>query len=288
MSVINTTKKVLIKRGMTPQEATLMVNDAIHANGPEIMDVADKLTDALKLAELRVTGATRNRIASELAYSNLANGKVFQQLVDDAILTGKLRPGMENFDGINEPLMRSIIAASASSAGKGLGHEADSLLMQPLSYVNKQAAEQVKEGRKKEGTQAIVNAEIMRAGLTALTRFRGGSLRWFMLGLQKASGLMLAETLIEESVRTLTSKAITGQKRTGGFYDMKFGNVDTESDNAELMTKSVSRYQSSRRRLARETANILLSYTIGYQILLPWLLQHFRDVAGAERTIRKQ
>ena len=283
MAVISNTKKMLVKNGFTKGEANIMVNQALHGNGPEIASAAKQLTGDLKRAGMRVTKATENRIAAELSYSNLANPQFFKTLVDDAILQGTVRPVMSSFEGLNEPLMRATIAASASSAGKGLGHEADNLLLQPLTYVNKLAAEQVKEGRKKEGTGAIVNAEIMRAGLTALTRFRGGSLRWMALGLQKASGLSFVQTAIEESVRTKWGKALKGDfKNASGWFDLSFDNVDTDSGDVELMTKSLARYQSLRRRLARETAIPILSYTIGYQVLLPYLLEKFTEEADVD------
>lgn len=282
LRVVRAAKNTLVKGGMTKEEANIVLNDVLHANGPEIMDHAKILTGALKAAGVRVTKATTNRIAAELSYGNLASGNVFKDITDQAILRGDLKPNPEGWGPIGEPFVRSIISAAASTAGKGLGHEADVWLLKGVNALNITASEEVKKARKKGGTDALVDAELQRAGLAAVTRFRGGNLRWLILGLQKVSGLLLAETVIEETIKTRWGKAFKGDfKEAKGWFRLNFDSVDTDSGDEIKMTESLSKYMSLRARLARQTLIPLLSYTVGYHVLLPALLAAFGTAAGA-------
>jgi|GEM_PF-3531623 len=267
-------KKELIRQGLSVEEATIVLNEALHGNKQEIEDFAKQMVDGLKSmgSAIGKSGAVikQKRFEAELAWANLeTNGEFFKMVYQGLVDSGKLRPGLDI--SIDKNLIKSILNASEAAASKGLGHEGDSwIFSETIDKIASNIGQKVQQSR--QSGRGIEKAEIVRAGFSQVNRFRAGALRWLWLQFEKISGLALIQTLITDVVlgkhiqkhgSESLSNVKVGRLNIGFWqrYDnINIGIDENDTTAVKKREEQLEYYASLKQRIIRSTIGPVLNY----------------------------
>ena len=156
---------------MTPEEALQFVNEQL---------TGQKFEDALKESEKII-----NQINTQAGKIVLANTKqnIFRgamDLVKANLLVGQV---------LDANTIESAYNAAYTSAGYGLGHEANNIVSETVNQVQSRLEEKIKKAvKEKEWSRAANLTIIATINRNIINPFVGGGTNWLVLGLQK-SGL---------------------------------------------------------------------------------------------------
>lgn len=250
---IDMLKRELKRQGLSSEEANLVINEAFYGNRAEIEKIAKGLESDLVDSGVKVAKGKWKRIAAELSWSNMAtDGGFFEELIKKLESAGDIGKHIE----MSSTLVKDIRDAAEIAASKGLGHQADSKIMEFLdripSFFSRQVQEKRTQGRGLEG------AELQRALYSQANKFRYGALRWTWLTLEKSTGLALLQTLITD---VLLAKARGKQSGILNRYSSIDIDID-ENDNAAVKRRAeeLAWYASLKQRLIREVMGPLVGY----------------------------
>lgn len=253
-----TLRQLLVSKGATKEEANLILNKIYYGNNDEIQQVAKQLSGSIVSAGVNTETTAQGEdlnvkekvIASELALANMmTEGKFFQDTLNDMIASGELSEALRDNLDINEELLLTIRNAAYNTAAKGLGHEADNELLKMFETRYDALNKSIHEAQKKGDYGEYILKMTLKFLLAGINKFRTGGFNWMYLGLQKSTGLALAQTLITD----------VALGKTRGI-PLKFSDIDfSDEDNAE---NQLSRYMALRQRLVRETIPVIFAYGI--------------------------
>lgn len=223
--------KALLQHGKTEQEATNILNEALHGQ---------KFKDAKATAE-NILNNINTQLSSkyvipvnENTITRLANDLVKANLNTDGLFTDKAKA---------TEIVVSTLKGSYHVAGYGLGHEPNN----PLSKMIKDARDRMVRGEQKLRTDKNWNRLAWhKLGSTFLNgmilRFTGGATNWVVLRAQSGFGLGIASGFL------------------GGN-----ANADIDFKNADTIQQSIKERQGARNQIGRGMAG--LSYTLmGYVV----------------------
>lgn len=267
--------KELRRQGLNKQQASMVLNEAYYGNTDELVRISKRLSSNLVLSGVRTetsqgtqdgTTTKEKVIASELALANmLTNGKFFQDLLNQWVADGKITEAQAGTINFDDQLLRDIRDAAYSAASKELGHEADNVIVDYFAQGIEKIDKNLKEAKQKDDTSKYVVFKMMQLFMNGINKFRQGGLAWTFLGLQKASGLSLLQTVITDIVFPRVFKDSRG-KWAGTGAALRYKDIDFTDLNKRA--KALKDYQSLRQRLVRHTLAPLLGYSITGAILM--------------------
>ena len=250
-------RKYLVQKGATRAEANLILNNIYYGNNDQINDIARQLSGRIVMAGVNTETTTDGKlnakervIASELALANMqTDGTFFQDMLSDMIASGKIRSSLKGKLKIDEKLLFAIREAAYSTASKGLGHEADNMLLKMFDTRYEALDKKMKENRANGNHVALAGNMMMKTLFAGVNKFRSGGFNWLWLGFQKASGAALLSTLVTDVALGRTFGI------TRSFKGVDFGNEET-------IRHQLSTYLALRQRLIRETVPVIASLAI--------------------------
>ena len=262
MITARTTVKYLSSTGgMSKADAYTLVNETLYGNQAEIENVAKVLESLLHLTGENIAKGKWKRMAGELSRMNLLSENQFFK--DTLIrLKAENRIATDANPTIDDRVLSAIIEAAESTAGKGLGHEADNVLMEKADALVQNASDKVAAARQKKG-KGLTNALGFQMMTGALNRFRSGSLKWMWLSFQKSSGLSLATTLLSDVIYEGVVKE-KGKNAFKNMYDIIFNgveNINFGEDNKDLVAE-VKTATALQERIARSTIAPIMAYMV--------------------------
>ena len=264
---IDTLKRELKRQGLTKREANIVLNETFYGNKDQNEIIAKGLVQNLQDSGIKVPNDTWKRFASELAWANLSsNGDFFQDTLEKLESAGLISKttrtdestGAEVPISFSDQLIKDIRVAVEAAAGKGIGHQSDSLLLKFVDQFSSYFSRNVAEARNRG--HGLSGAELERSVFAQATRFQFGSYRWMWLSLEKATGLALIQTLITD---ILLAKR---RGRQSGFWNT-YSKIDIDIDENDLnavkrRAKEIEWYASLKQRLIRETIGPILGYMV--------------------------
>lgn len=294
MNIARTAVGLLVKANtvngvqkLSNADAALVVNELLYNNLSAINGMASTLADTMSaIGETRSKRLVKNRFAHELAISNLlTGGNVFNHVIQQLINDGKLSPGssLNDFVGLNEKTLRALQAAANTAAARGLGHESDfSFMRNTIDKWHLGFAEKINNIRTKKGiSPSRRRSQQAREEAAALTfaklmRFMGGQLRWVALTAARSNFIpLLTEIGIRGGITTYNK--LLNKDVAGGIDQFFLENVEFDPNDEKGTEEALAFHLSLRARLARELVGSIMSYFIGYQLILPYMLEKFKE-----------
>lgn len=251
---IDMLKSELRRQGLDKDEVELVIAEGFYGNRAELEEIAKQMQAQLQSAGINVASGKWKRMAAQLAWANMASdGRFFSTIISNLKSAGKLRQDADV--DLHENMLKAIQSAAEAAASKGLGHQADSMLMKLFAdFIPKQFGKAVIEARNKgRGLEA---AELGRSFWGQANKFRYGAMRWTWLTLEKTTGLALLQTLV-------TDVLLNKFRRKGRhfLYSKIDFNVDfDDTKDVERLRENLEWYASLKQRLIRESAGPIVGY----------------------------
>ena len=217
----------LTQKGMTPEQATQTMNEALHGQSFDkakemakgiLEQTNETLSDKFKIP---VNNATITRLANDLVKANLKSNK----LLDNDIIEAALK-------------------SSYHVAGLGLGHEPNNPVSKMVKTFRNSAAKNEQRLTKEKKWDELAIERMKNTAINSFgIKFLGGASNWIYLRLQSGFGLGIATGLI-------------------GAW-----NNDIDFKNQEILEQSIKDIQNARNKIGRGLTGIsvtAMSYLIGY------------------------
>lgn len=262
---IDTFKSELIRQGATAAEANTIINEALYANEKELRDAAKAMAAGLAGSGIKINSEIKEeRIYNELVWANLASdGQFFPDIIKSLVDTGKVRP--DAIEGVDTIFLKQILKGAEVAASRGLGHEADSILLSTLDALSRKLGMQVSEARRKG--YGLDKAVGVQTAFGIANRYAYGGLRWLWLTIEKTSGLALLQTVITDLLVPGIKERSLGRafnQYSSRAIDINDGNpLQTDNDKARRINErgdAIARYASLKQRLIRETVGPVFSF----------------------------
>lgn len=264
---IDTFKSELIRQGATAAEANTIINEALYSNEKELREAAKAMAAGLAGSGIKINSEIKeDRIYNELVWANLASdGQFFPDIIKSLIDNGKVRPGA--IEGVDTVFLKQILKGAEVAASRGLGHEADSMLLSTLDALSRRLGMQVSEARRKG--YGLDKAVGVQTAFGIANRYAYGGLRWLWLTIEKTSGLALLQTVLTDLIVPGIKEKSWGRvfnQYASRPIDINDGNpLQTDNDKARRINEradSIARYASLKQRLIRETVGPVFSYAM--------------------------
>lgn len=264
---IDVFKSELIRQGATSQEANEIINTALYSNQKQLRDMAQTMVAGLKGSGIKLNAEIKeDRIYNELVWANLASdGQFFTDILNDLISRGLVRK--DSIKGVDSLFLKQILKGAEVAASKGLGHEADSMLLGTLDALSRRLGMQVSEARR--NGYGLSQAVGTQTAFGIANRYAYGGLRWLWLTIEKTSGLALLQTVITDlavpAIRDKDFGRLINRYTSRNIDIEDGGQYQSDESKAKRINErgeSIARYASLKQRLIRETVGPIFSYAM--------------------------